>query len=366
MPTIRRLWGFVDDATAGGSSYDDLTGVVPGVSSAAGTPIDSTAHWPVTGGNIEFNVERIDRDEEVRGRRARTAPRPFRAAPVMTVPMNVYRSAAEKVFRKTLGGTSGVPVGTAPASMLHTFPVLGFGSTALPAIHTQLVRDDLNHKMSGGSINSLSMSFPLDGEGTMEFEIWGLYAAHFASAAPTATLTGFSEDVMMLRDAQVQLDTGSGLTTINDLEAFEFSFTNNLNRKWYAKRNVVTQVLGTAAMQKTYKLWFPEENKLGAAQDVTYAIQFGNPNAAQELARDFAQVQKMVFEITGGPLGTTPAASELIRITIYNGVHTGGGAEALTAREDMTARFEGGGFYSDADSADIKVEVVNATATAIT
>lgn len=352
MANIRRLWGFVDDATAGGSSYDDLvSGAIP----------DSTTHYPVTGGNIEFNIERIDRDEEVRGRRARTRPRPFRAAPVMTVPINAYRSAIEKIARKTLGGTDSVS-GAAPAAITHNLAVLGFGSTALPAINTQLVRDDLNHKMSGGAINRMSLAFPLDGEGTMEFEIFGLFAAHFAGAAPTPSLTGFSEDVMMLRDAEVFID-GSG-TSIQDLEAFEFSFTNNLNRKWYSKRNVVSQTIGTPSA--THKLWYPEENKLGAAQDVTYAIQFGNPNSAQELARDFAQVQKFVFEVTGGPLGTTPAASELLRITIFNAVHTGGGAEALTAREDMTARFEGGGFYSEADSADIKFEVVNASDTPLT
>jgi hypothetical protein len=73
-----------------------------------------------------------------------------------------------------------------------------------------------------------------------------------------------------------------------------------------------------------------------------------------------------VFEITGGPLSTTPAASELLRITIYAGELTGGGADALTARDDITSRFEGTSYYSSADSADVKIEVVNNVTTAIT
>jgi hypothetical protein len=457
MPTIRRLFGFTDDAVAGGSGYDALTGgVVP----------DATSFLPVTTANFEAGIERIGREDEVRGRRGATRPRPFRAAPSMSFSVGTYRSVVEKLARKCLGGTDTV-TGSGSTPIAHNLGVLGFGSTALPCIHTQLVRDDLNHKMAGGSINRLSFSFPLDGEGTLEAEVMGTYAAHFASAAPTASFSGLSEDVMMLRDAQAYLDgttpvaevqtititgtptggtftltyrgqttsaiaynavntavdtalealttigtggvtvtggpgpatpyvvtfadtmtdpdqliatssltggtnptitvtttTPSYGTAIQDLQGFDFSFSNNLERKWYAKRNVVTQVLGSPA--KTYKLWFPQENKLGAAQDVTYSIQFGNPSAAQELARDYAQVQKLVFEVVGGPLATTPVGAELLRITLYNAVHTGGGGEALAARDDMTARFEGGGFYSEADSADIKFEVVNASVTPIT
>jgi hypothetical protein len=76
-------------------------------------------------------------------------------------------------------------------------------------------------------------------------------------------------------------------------------------------------------------------------------------------------VQKFVFECTGGPLGTTPAATELLRITIHAGAHTGGGPEALTSREDLTARYEGGSFYDTTAGTDVDIEIVNATATAI-
>lgn len=469
MAVVRRLWGYTDDATVGGTSYDGLSVLAGGDRLVP----DATQFFPVTGGSFEPGIERIERNDEARGRRASTRPRPFRAAPMMTVPVATYRSVVEKVLVKTLGGGD-VVSGTVGAARTHTIGVLGFGSTALPAVHAQLVRDDLNHKMGGSSFNRASFSFPLDGEGSVEFELWGLFHQHYATAAPTTSFAGISDDVMMLRDAAAYFDAGAPATEVQtitvtgtptggdfrleydgqqtapiaynaastvvatslqaltnigatgvtaaggplpaavtvtftattgfrdpaplipaainltggtaptvtvaattpsygtaipDLQGFEFSFTNNLQRKWYARRNVVTRVLGGAGSPSpsgVYKLWFPQENKLGASQDVTYALNFGNPNAAQEFARDFAQVQRLVFEVTGGPLATTPVGVEVLRVTMYNAVHTGGGTDGLTARDDLSARFEGNAFYSESDSADIKIEVVNASATAIT
>lgn len=348
---IRRLFAIADDPTAGGSSYDDLTtGLVP----------DSSIFWPVTGGTLDWNVTRTERTDEVRGRRAATAPVPFQAAPVMTIPSRAYLSIAKKALRKTLGGTD-VVTGTSPGPYTHTMGVLGFGTTALPAVYTQLVRDDLNHKMSGGAFNRTSFTFPMDGEATMEMEIWGLYAANFATAPPTAVFTGLSSDPLYLRDAQVFIDGSS--TAIPDLQGFEFSFTNNLTAKRYAKRNVVTQSIGTPAL--TRKLWWPEENKLGAAQDVTYAINFGNVNTAQDLAGIYGQVQKFVFECAGAPIPST-ATTEILRFTIQAGEHTGGGPEALAARDDITHRVEGGAFYDESAGRDILVEILDGTNAATT
>jgi hypothetical protein len=341
---IRRLFGVKRDAVAGGSEYDDLV---------AGAIPNADIFWPVTGGTLDKNPEYLDRNAEVRGRRASQGRLPFRQAPVMTVPVPAYRSVIEFLLAHALGGDDTIS-GAGPAKT-HTLTALGFGSTALPAVHAQLVRDDLNQKMSGSSFQRVGLNFPLDGEGTAEFELWGLYQKHDVAAAPTAAYTEVT-DVMMLRDAQVFID-GSA-SAIPDLQGFEFSWTNNLGRKHYAKRNVVTQVVGTPAL--TRKLWFPAENKLGASQDVTFAINFGNVNTAQELAFDYQQVEKFVFEVTGGLLagGTT----EILRITIFAGELGGGGPEALSARDDITARYEGNAFYSDADLADVEIEVINESA----
>jgi hypothetical protein len=346
---LARVFGLRDDVVAGGSEYDDLT---------MGAIADANIFWPITGGTFDMNIERLDRNDEIRGRRANTPPISFRGSPVMTVPVAAYASVLGKALVKTLGGTDVVTGAMAPYT--HTFGILGYGAVALPAVFGQIVRDDLNQKMSGGSFNRLSLSFPLDGEGTAEFEIWGLFADQYGTAAPTASFSGISEDPMILRDAQMFID--GSMTAVPDLQGFDFSFVNNLERKFYAKRNVVSKTLGSPA--KTKRLWFPAENKLGAAQDVTYRIQLGNVSTAQELAMEYGQVQKFVFEIEGASLAS--GGKELLRITIYGGAHTGGGAEGLSRVEDITAGFDGGAFFSEADSADIKIELVNDASAAYT
>ena len=361
MPVIRRLFGITDDAIPGGSSYDDL------LVGAGGTELkaipDATIFWPVTGGAVDKNLERLGREDEVRGRRPALPPMPFRARPVITFPVPAYRSVLEKIVKKALGGTDTV-VGTV-SPYTHTIDALGFGSTALPAFHIQLVRDDVNLKVSGNSIQRFTMNFPLDGEGTCEVEAFGLYNQMYAAAIPSATFTDVN-DVLMLRDAKAFFDPTSvpaapGTITgtqIPDLQGFEFTWTNNLNPKFYAGRNISTLAIGTPPL--TRKVWWVEENKLGASQDVTFALQFGNPSVAQELAAEYGQIQKLVVDIAGGPI---TGGVELLRVTIYNGEWTGGGADALSARDDLNSRFEGGAFYSQADSKDVKIEFVNSSAT---
>lgn len=346
MPAaIRRVFGMVDDATAGGSEFDDLVaGLVP----------DASEFWPSNGGTFDRGITRTGREEEVRGRRASAPPLPFRAEPTMTIPANLYPSIFKKVAKIGMGGTP-TNTGTAPAAITHAYPPLGFGATQLPAVNVQLIRDDLNHKMSGAAVNRFSLAAPLDDNATLEVEFWGLYFAHFATAAPTVAFTGLDEEPVFLRDAQMFID--GSMTAVPDLQGFEFSFTNNLQRKPYAKRNVVSQTIGTPP--KLRRLWFPAENKVGASQDVTYGVTLGNTNTTQELAHDFGQVQKLVVELAGLPMTTTPVASKMIRITMYAGVHTGGGSEGLTAREDITSRFEGSAFYSDTDASDVKIELVD-------
>jgi hypothetical protein len=351
MATYREF-GIKDEATP--QDFDTLGGVAPNK-----TIPDADTFWPVTGGDYAKNEERVDRNNEARGRRAASAPRSFRASPQMTVPVRAYPSIVKKALRKTLGGADTVTGMASPYT--HALAVVGQTANVLPTVTAQLVRDDLNHKLSAASFNRASMTFPLDGEGTCEFELFGLFGRHDASAPPTTvfTGTGINDDVFMLRDAEVNID--GSVTPIADLQGFDFSFTNNLTRKFFAKKNVVTQVLGTPTQTK--KLWWPSVNKLSAAQDVTYRLAFGNVNAAQDLAQEYAQIQKLVFNVLGAPI---TGGTEILRVTIYGGVHTGGGAEALSAREDITQSHDGGAFYSESDGKDILVELVDSVAAPIT
>lgn len=352
MAFLDRLFGFTLDATAGGKDYDALS---------AGAVPDAGVFYPVTGGTFDSGIERIDRNDEVRGRRANVPPRPFRAAPGMTIPLSAYRKALEKLSYLALGqvATSG---GSGSTPYTHTITTLGYPNVSLPAVHCQMVRDTTNIKMAGATVNRLALDFPLDGEGTIEVEFFGKYHNEFSSATPVSSYTDFGAnvDTLMLRDAKFYID-GSP-TQVADLQGFNLTFVNNLIRKWYAGRNVVTRTLGTsgAVGTQTKKLWFCAENKAQAAPDITYSVTFGNTQDAQELAMWYAQVQKFEFVLEGLPLtGGYSASNEQMTITLHNAVHTDGGADALSARDDITASFSGGVFYSEAESKDIEIEFVS-------
>lgn len=147
------------------------------------------------------------------------------------------------------------------------------------------------------------------------------------------------------------VETTPGGESIPDLQGFEFTINQNLTAKHYARRNRVSD--GDDI------LWFPEIRKLGGLPEITSRLIFGNVNSAQEVKQDFRKVQRVTFDCDGASLGSTPAASELLRITQFATQITGGGPEGLTARDDITSNFELGAFFSDADAADIRVEVVN-------
>jgi hypothetical protein len=349
---IRRLFGYTDDVV-GGTTYENLTspGVVP----------DATTFWPATGGQLDRGLSRIDRAPEVRGRRSVAVPLPFRAAPAMTIPFPAYRSVVEKLVRKCLGGTDTV-TGSATTGYTHTLNELGFGSTQLPTMAVQMVRDDLNHKMSGGYVNRVTLDFPLDAEGTIEAEIQGLYYTNYSSAAPTAVYTDV-DNVLLLRDAYMYIDAQA--VAIPDLVGVNLTFNNNIDRKWYSNHNCVTQsALGASPLLR--KLWFPSQYKLGAQLDISGTLTFGNVNTAQDLALDFGQVQKFQFTVVGGPIaGTTGPQYEAIQITLNATQLTADSqaAAALAARGDITYAVNFGGFYSSYDGFDTQFSSINQIST---
>ena len=372
---IARAFGIIDDGTVGGKGYDDLATSTADANGYTRVVPDANIWVPATGGTLDKNVERIDRNAEARGLRAVTPMLSFRAAPVLTVPFMAYPLLVAKFLKKTMGGVDTVSGSTA-AGYLHTIAsITGLGVTGLPAFHGQIVRDDLNHKVAGASSNRLALAFPLDGEGTVELEAWGKWHKNDPAPAPTPSFTGLGDDVLMLRDAKVYVDGST--TSITDLTTFEITWVNNLARHFYGGRNIETRVaLGTNIsspandLRRTRKTWYPSENRVGAAQDVTFALGFGSVNGAQELAFDFSQLEQFVFECTGGPIAGTSVAGasvyETLRFTIMNGQWTGGGPDGLSARDDITSRYEGTAFYSDALTTDVKVEWLTGSSVALT
>jgi len=198
---------------------------------------------------------------------------------------------------------------------------------------------------------------PLPATGVVITFVGDWAATNVEALTFTHTLTGGSSPTPVI--TQTTPGVGHG-TPIPDLQGFSLTFTNNLIRKPYAGRNIVTRVLGVGPQTK--KLWLPAENKAQAAPEITYSLNFGNTVTAQEVALWFAQVQKLVFDCVGGPLAAPySGVNEVVRIILYNIVHTGGGADALSNREDITSSYDGGVFYSPADSADIKIQIVSDT-----
>jgi hypothetical protein len=267
-------------------------------------------------------------------------------------------------MKKCLGGTDTVS-GSAATGYTHTIAELGFGTTQLPTMHAAMVRDDIYHKMSGGYVNRVSLSFPLDGEGTLEAEIQGLYYSNYATAPPAATYTDV-DNVLMLRDAYMYIDAQA--TPIPDLIGVDLTFNNNIDRKWYSNHNVVNQAsLGASPLMR--KLWFPSQYKLGAQLDISGTITFGNVNTAQEIALDFAQIQKLQFTVVGGPIaGSTGPVYESIQITINASELTADsqGPAALAARGDITYAVNFGGFYSVYDGFDTQFQALNGVSGALT
>lgn len=340
-PTIKRAFGIINDAVSSGSDYETLTsGAIP----------DATGMWiPAQSDNLDKNPEWIERTDEMRGIRSAPPRLPFKQAPSMSVGFRAYPSVMRQMVRRCFG-VAGVVTGSGPYT--EAFTPAPAGTAVLPACHAQLIRDDLNHKMSGAYIESLAMSFG-DQDGTVEAVLRGLYQKHDVAAQPTPSFSGLSENPLMLRDAQVFVD--GSVTALANLEGFDFSYNNNLPAPHHQPgRNVILQSIGSPALNR--KLWFPQHYRLNSIPDVSFELRFGQGIAAQELAHDYGQVQKLVLEVSGDPI--TPSGVEIMRITIYAGVYGSGGPEAGSARDDLSSGYQGNAFYSTADANDVKIEFV--------
>lgn len=347
-PAVRRSFGLVNDAVTSGSDYETL---------AAGAIPDATGIFiPAQSDSLDKNAAWIERNDEMRGIRAAPPRLPFKQSPSMTVGLRAYPSICKQLVRRCFGVADVVSGGASPYT--HLLKPAAAGVSVLPAAHAQLVRDEINHKMSGAYVESLGFSFGEE-DATLETVLRGLYQKNDVAAPPTASFTGLSENPFMLRDAKVFVD-GSA-TQLDYLEGFDFSYSNALPDPYFMPgRNVVAQNIGTPARYR--KLWFPRHYRLNSIPDVSYTLRFGQGVAAQELAHDLGQVQKFVFDCYGDPI---TGGTEIMRITVFAGVHGGGGLEGGTARDDQSSSYDGNAFYSTADAGDVQIEFLDASATAI-
>lgn len=353
----RRKFALAVDAGTGGSSYDDI---VTAASADPGGIPNPTEDWPVTGGTFDKGLDRRERGPEIRGVRAAQPPEPWRAAPGFSIPVPPYLRVLARALQLCLGKAP-VRTGVAPAAFTDVLSPLGYNEGGLPARHLDFVRDDLHVKASGAMLNQLSLDFPADGDPTMTCEFMALYYKTLAAsdAVAAAVFTGLNQYTLKARDAQVLID--GSLTAVPDFQGFAFSYNNRLTRKWWSRKNRVPESVGSCRI-----VHFPEENRLHQAAEVTHTMRLGSTNETEELKNDFSKVEKIVYEVEGCPMGTTPAATELFRLTLPGSMITGGGAEGLSKDDDITSSFEMGAFQSDADGFDVKGEFVHNSATLFT
>lgn len=348
---FRRKFAMAADPTSGGSSYDD---VVTAASPDPGGIPNPTEDWPVTGGTFDKGLDRRERAAEVgRGGRASSAPEPWRAAPGFTIPVPPYLRILARALQLCMGKAP-VRTGVAPAALTDELRPLGYNEGVHPTRFLDMVRDSLHVKAAGAVLNQLSVDFPADGDPTMETQWMALYYKTLAEADPVvaAVFTGLNQYTLKARDAKVFID-GAAIA-VPDFQGFSFQFDNQLTRKWWAGRNRVPEAAASCRI-----VHFPEEHRLHQPQQVTHTMRLGNTNEAEELKHDFSKVEKVVYEVEGCPMATTPAATELFRLTLPGSMITGGGAEALSKSDDITSSFEMGAFYSDADGYDVKAEFVH-------
>lgn len=345
---MQRWLGFIDDPVSGGSTLDDLA--------VASTTIAApTTFVPVTTANADPGLQQLNRDNEVRGRRGNTAPISFASAPNMSLESRAYPKLVRPLLRKALGGTVAT-TGTAPAALVSTVQTLESGN--LPALICWLLREGQLDRVAGAVVGEITFDFPIEDEGTVTATLPGLYhdvddsssatdpSGEDAEALPTPSYAGF-QDTFMLRDAIAYV--GASAVELDDLAGFGFTFNNGLIDDFRSRFRPGHNIEVVSIDGVEHRLWYPRQHKLGA-QQVTGRVDFSDVRPDRELMRLVTHAEKLVFEVAAGPLGTTPAADEMLRVTFFKQAPTGGGAEPIQREGDQVSSYEFTAYVSTSDS----------------
>lgn len=354
-----RWFGYTDDPEPGGSSFEDLI--------AAGAGPDPT--WPapdefvpVSAAQAEPGLTTLDRNNEVRGRRANVAPISFASAPSETFTARAYPKLFRKIVRNALAGPVTAGGGPAPAAFSDTVAPIQSGE--LPAIVGYLVRENQLDRMSGLVVDEVTANFPTDEEGSIDVTLQGLYH----DVDPTDSVAGLPVpaypdyvETFMLRDVRAYLGAGAG-TLIDCLAGFGFSWNNglvdDLRSRFCAGKNIETTVIDGVR----HKLWYPDRHKIGP-QAVTGRLDFGDVRPDRELRRILTHAEKLVVELSAGPIaGAVPAADEMLRLTFYNQAPTGGGAEPLAREGDQVSSYEFTAYLDAGTNKDVEATFVGGAA----
>jgi len=278
----------------------------------------------------------------------------------MTGPVTSQAFASSLTGGTTPSGTfTRVTVGVVPGGFTHPLSAAPFGSGLLPSLNLQIIRDSVAHKATGAVLESVEITFPFDGSGTVTCESHPLYLRQEPStvAMPTGVIPETAAQPMLIRDATVVFDNGA--TSTIGISQFAFGVKNNSQYNRQVAGHCIDQkTLGTPGLLR--QLWFPHYHKISGRHTVTFGLNFLDAQEAQETAMQWGQVQKVVVTVAD-PL----VPGNNIVFTLFATEVDGGGVDALQASGDQTAAFTGRAFYSASDGSDIQIAVNNQSATPI-
>lgn len=331
---------------------------VPVVNTARITIPDADDLWPVTGANVDTNVTQLDRNDEITGFRGNPLPEEFRKDPRLTLNALAYPRLLEKLIWYAMGSPD-VVTGSAPAARTHKAQPMGYSASGLlPALFAEIIRDNQIDRLSGLWVNSVTVTFTLDGHGTVEAELWGLYHLS-ASGGSIPVLTRNVRDIKTLKLRDLRAYFNGSPVVVPGVTGFSFTFNNNLvddSDARFAAGQSIDQLTDVNGVLR--RVWYPSQNFLGGSQSISGEINFSTVQQAEDVKHDLAQAEQLVAEVEGGLLATTPVVKEMLRFTILNSVRTGGGPEALQKEGLQKSSYQYGGFIG-ATGTDVFVESVN-------
>lgn len=345
-------------SAGGGTKYDDIVASPL----ALLTPVNADL-LVVTSSQVDIGKSDLERTDDVRGTRSNSAPISFASAPSLTFSGRAWTSQVRKLLRKAMGGTI-ASTGAPPASVSSTVQMVQDQMGILPSMQGMLLREGQIDRVTGAWISEYTLNFPVDAEGTQEGNLMALYHqvddVGSVAGIPTGPAPAGQSVAYMLRDVTAFQGAGAGVA-IDCLGGFGLTINNNLSTDFRTRFCAGKNIYEITIDGVLHRVWYPNLNRLGP-QLITGRLDFGNTRPDREARRIASAADKLVVELNGDPLGTTPPADEMIRLILYKQMPTGGGADPLAREGDQQSSYEFTAYLDDVTGKDLEAVVVGTAA----